>query len=164
GTLNLPNGVSMTDVIRLKSSDSSYTSLGIAGDVIIKRTVYEYYNLSNSDIPVLIIATVEINSLAINNAETIVLYANDPLQYVGVNENGSIDFTVSPNPSSDIVTISGELSNDAIAAIIDQNGRVLMTTAVSNGSKLDISTFNNGMYFVKISDNGTSTTKTIVKK
>ena len=163
GTLNLPNGVSMTDVIRLKSSDSSYTST-MFGDVIIKRTVYEYYNLSNSNLPVLIIATVEINSLAINNAETIVLYANDPLQYVGVNENGSIDFTVSPNPSSDIVTISGELSDDAVAAIIDQNGRVLITTAVSNGSKLDISTFNNGMYFVKISDNGTSTTKTIVKK
>lgn len=163
GTLNLPNGVSLTDVIRLKSSDSSYTST-MAGDVIIKRTVYEYYNLSNSDLPVLIIASVEINSLILNNAETIVLYANDPMQYVGVNENTSIDFTVSPNPSSDIVTISGELSNDAVAAIIDQNGRVLMTTAVSNGSTLDISTFENGMYFVKISDNGTSTTKTIVKK
>jgi hypothetical protein len=163
GTLELPNGVTFTDVIRLKSSDSSYTST-FAGDVVIKRTVYEYYNLSNSNLPVLILATVEINSAVINNAETIVLYVNDPLQYVGINENESIDFTVSPNPSSDIVTISGELSNDAVAAIIDQNGRVLVTSSVSNGSIVDISTFENGVYFVKITDNGTSTTKTIVKK
>jgi len=163
GTLDLPNGISLTDVIRLKSSDSSYTST-FAGDVIIKRQVYEYYDLANSNVPVLILATVEINSAVINNAETIVLYANDPMQYVGLEENAAVEFTVSPNPSSNKVTITGELSIDATATIVDRSGRILSTSAVSNGTSLDISSFDSGLYFLKITDKGTSTTKSIVKK
>ncbi len=162
GTLNLPNGISLPDVIRLKSSDSSYTFL--FGDIVIKRTVFEYYDLANSNLPVLILATVEINSVPLNNAETIVLYVNDPMQYVGLEENSAVDFTVSPNPSSNKVTISGELSIDATATIVDRSGRILLTSAVSNGTSLDISSFDSGLYFLKITDKGTSTTKSIVKK
>lgn len=168
GTLNLPNGVSYSNVIRLRSADSTYSMVNIpiigSSPVVIKRTQHEYYDITNSNMPVLIITNIELVSALLNDEQTLVLASDDPMQYVGLNNNTAIDFTISPNPATDKVTLTGDFSNDATGTVVDQNGSVLLTTSVKNGTTIDVSTFANGMYFLNINSNGNTTSKTIVKK
>lgn len=168
GTLNLPNSVTYSNVIRLKSADSTYAlvTLPIIGPspVIIERTQYEYYDIANSNMPVLIITNIKLSSALLNEDQTLVLASDDPMQYLGLNNKTAVNFTISPNPSTDKITLTGEFSNDATGTVVDQNGRVMLTTSVKNGTTIDISTFANGMYFLNINSKGNTTSKTIVKK
>lgn len=167
GTLNLPNGVTLNNVVRVVSADSTSSDVNSpigTVNVVIRRTQYEYYDLASSNLPVLIMATVSIESSVLNQEQTVVLYANDPLQYVGLNDNETVNFTIAPNPSTDKITLTGEFANDATGTIVDQNGKVMLTSPIKNGTTLDISTFANGIYFLNINSNGNTTSKTIVKK
>jgi len=168
GTLNLPNGVTYTNVIRLVSMDSTFSTVNApiigATDVIIERTQYEYYDIANSNMPVLMITTIKMISSVLNDEQTLVLASDDPMQYVGLNNAALVNFTVSPNPSSDEIIVAGEFSSDATYTLIDQNGSVLSSSSVNNGTIIDISSFANGMYFLNINSNGNTTSKTIVKK
>lgn len=167
GTLQLPT-VTYNDVIRVKSTDSTFAVITIAplppSDVIIERTQYEYYDINNSNLPVLTITTIKMTSALYNQEQTLVLASDDPMQIVGLNDNNSVEFTVSPNPSTDNITLTGEFSADATGTIVDQKGQVVLTTSVKNGSSIDISNFANGLYFLNVKSNGTTTSKTIVKK
>lgn len=168
GTLNLPNGVTYTNVIRVKSADSTHSTVTLAPlpptDVYIKRTQYEYFDINNSSLPKLVITHIELISSLFNDEQTLVLASDDPMQYLGLDKNNTVNFTIAPNPSTDKITLSGDFSNDAVGTIIDQNGKVMLTSPIKNGTTLDISTFANGTYFLNISSNGNSTSKTIVKK
>lgn len=164
GTLNLPNGVTYSNVIRVVSADSSNTNITSVGEVVIKRTQYEYYDIANSNLPVLTFTTIDLESGIVNDSQTLVLAKDDPMQYVGLNDNETVNFTIAPNPSTDKITLTGEFANDATGAIVDQNGKVMLTSPIKNGTTLDISTFANGMYFLNINSNGNTTSKTIVKK
>lgn len=168
GTLNLPNGVTYTNVIRLVSMDSSFSTVMApiigATDVIIERTQYEYYDITNSNMPVLMITTIKMISSVINDEQTVVLTSDDPMQYLGLNNSAEVNFTVSPNPSTDKITVTGEFSSDASYSIVNQNGQVLSSSTLNNGTTIDISSFANGLYFLNISSNGNTTSKTIVKK
>jgi len=167
GTLNLPNGVSYTNVIRVLSMDSTFSSVASPFgtiDVIIERTQYEYYDIANSSLPKLMITNIKLISSLLNDEQTLVLTSDDPMQYLGLNNSTAVNFTVSPNPSTDKITLTGDFSNDATGTVVDQNGRVLLTTSVKNGTTIDVSTFENGMYFLNINSNGNRTSKTIVKK
>lgn len=168
GTLNMPNGVTYTNVIRVVSMDSTFSTVTIplvgTSDVIIERTQYEYYDITNSSLPKLMITNIKLISSLLNDEQTLVLVSDDPMQYLGINNSTAVNFTVSPNPSTDKVTVTGEFSNDATYAIVDQNGRVLSNAAMNNETTIDISTFENGMYFLNINSNGVTTSKTIVKK
>ena len=164
GTLNLPNGVTYSNVIRVVSADSSNTNITSVGEVVIKRTQYEYYDIANSNLPVLTFTTIDLESGILNDSQTLVLAKDDPMQYVGLDKNNTVNFSIAPNPSTDKITLTGEFSDDAIGTIIDQNGKVMLTSAIKNGTTLDISTFANGIYFLNINSNGNTTSKTIVKK
>jgi hypothetical protein len=59
------------------------------------------------------------------------------------------NFSISPNPTNDIITIQGKSTNDVIN-LIDLNGTTVLS---SNESTLDISNLPAGIYFVHI--NGT---------
>ena len=69
------------------------------------------------------------------------------------------DVTLYPNPTSGSLYIAAD--NVREVSIIDINGRTVMS---SNATTIDMSSLNNGIYFVRvITDNGTATKK-IVKK
>ena len=166
GTLNLPNGVSYSNVIRVKSLDSTFSTVNSPFgpmDVIIERTQYEYYNISNSNMPVLMITNIKMISSVLNDEQTLVLASDDPMQYLAVDKNSAVNFTISPNPAADKITITGEFSNDASYTIVDQNGRVLSSCSINSVAIIDISSFSNGIYFLNINSNGNTTSKTIVK-
>lgn len=60
------------------------------------------------------------------------------------------NFTIYPNPASNFVTISSELSVDATFEISDINGKLLLNGKVENNSKIDISQLQSGFYLITI--------------
>lgn len=169
GTLNLPNGVSLSNVIRYKLVDTSWATITIPinlGDMEFIRRQYEYYDHSVSNLPVFIHSTITVQNVGAPSPiseQSLVLCSYEP-NYLGVNEMDAVEFTVYPNPATNMLTINGDLSENAMATILDQSGRIIRSSAVSNGTTIDISSLENGVYFVRINDNGMTTTKSIVKK
>ncbi|MBL4862642.1 MAG: T9SS type A sorting domain-containing protein [Crocinitomicaceae bacterium] len=166
GTLLLPNNVSLTNVIRYKSIDTSLTSIPpLLNDLEIIRIQYEYYDHSVQNLPVFIHSTVILQTpTSLIDMATLVLSKYETTAFVGTSEKAAIDFNVYPNPARNSVKITGELGADAVGSILDQSGRKLSTMSISNGQTIDISNLSEGIYFLKIESNGHSTTKRIVKK
>lgn len=167
GTLLMPDGSSITDAIRYKMIDTSTTNIMLFGDLEIVRTQYEYYDITNSNLPVLTLSRLLIQQpggglpLADNS---IILSTVDPLNTVGLFTNSLIEFETYPNPTNGNVTLKGEFDSNATASVFDQSGRLLITQKAINGSSIDLSNFNTGMYLLKVTSNGASGTKTIVKQ
>ena len=169
GTLNLPNGVSLANVLRYKLIDTSWATITIPfplGDMEFIRTQYEYYDHTVSNLPVFIHSTIKVQNVgapAPISEQSLVLSMYEP-GYLSTSSIDEVEFSVYPNPATETVTISGNLGDDAHAVLFDQSGRELISSSVSNGSTINISALENGVYFVRIQDNGLTTTKSIVKK
>ncbi len=89
----------------------------------------------------------------------------------GVNDLGFEGINVYPNPTINgklFISLSEPSSNDIRISIFDVNGRMLRateTTSVDNLIKLDVSTFVNGVYFLKVVvDERVHTCRFIVRK
>ena len=82
---------------------------------------------------------------------------------VGIHNYGHVDFVIYPNPSSGEVTVVVEsLESDYSVIIRDINGKLLYMIAQQNGvSKLDLSQFENGIYFLTINSETFSKTERI---
>lgn len=78
---------------------------------------------------------------------------------VGIEENTfnpKLIVTIYPNPASNHVNVvsEGHFQGDAVISLFDLQGRLILTKPVkdlSKGYTLDVSNFNAGMYFIKIS-------------
>ncbi len=165
GTMLFPGAITVPNVLRYHIIDTSVVTGTFLGDLEIIRNQFEYY-ISTSNLPIFTISKLTIQ--VVGGAEPInefslVLSSYAPSGYLAIEENNSIDFSVYPNPSTDLVTIRGEFS-DATGQVIDQSGRVLSSFNVSNNTTVDVSSYENGVYFLRITDNDKTTTKTIVKK
>lgn len=167
GTLELPDGSISANVIRYKMMDTSTTNIVLFGDLEIVRTQYEYYDLATSTLPLLTHSRLLIQQpggglpLADN---TIVLSAALPDATVGIHSNELIVFEAYPNPTTGNVSLKGEFDADATVSVYDQSGRLLHTQDAINGASIDLSNYHTGMYLLKVSSNGATTTKTIVKQ
>src|SRR6218665_1046239 len=89
GTLILNDATTLTDVLRLKIRDSLFVDGGFfPGPVYMKRTQYEYYQLSSSSLPVFVHSSIE---LEINGGDPmttgLVLSAYEPNGYLAVKSN-----------------------------------------------------------------------------
>jgi hypothetical protein len=60
------------------------------------------------------------------------------------------NFAVYPNPASNHITISSELSIDATYEISDINGKLLSIGKVENNREIDISQFQSGFYLISV--------------
>jgi hypothetical protein len=169
GTLNLPNGVSLANVLRYKLIDTSWATITLPiplGNMEFIRTQYEYYDHTVSNLPVFIHSTIKVQNAgapAPISEQSLVLSMYEP-GYLSTSSLDEVEFSVYPNPATETVTISGNLGDNAQAVLFDQSGRELISSSVSNGSTINISALENGVYFVRIQDNGLTTTKSIVKK
>ena len=85
---------------------------------------------------------------------------NDPS--VGVEEQPTLVATVSPNPTTDKVTV-GTNANDGQVVVFDMLGKQMLTATVVDGrTELDLSTFAKGVYMARISSEiGTRTIKLV---
>lgn len=167
GTLLMPDGSTINDAIRYKMIDTSTTNIQLFGDLEIVRTQYEYYDITNANLPVLTLSRLLIQQpggglpLADNS---IILSTVDPDNSVGLFSNDLIEFETYPNPTNGNVTLKGEFDADATVTVYDQSGRLLLSQKAINGSSIDLSEFNTGMYLLKVTSNSVSGTKTIVKQ
>lgn len=83
---------------------------------------------------------------------------------LAVTEQENLDFTVSPNPSSENITISSTLHIEANVTISDNNGRIVHTGSIEgNNRTIDISQLSEGIYFITIESKQTRVIKKIVK-
>ena len=77
-----------------------------------------------------------------------------------IETNNERNLSVSPNPTSDLVTIT--LEGSFVYSLVGVNGAVLATKKSVNQAQLDLSEFADGIYFLEIqSENGSETVKLV---
>ena len=77
-----------------------------------------------------------------------------------IETNNEWNLSVSPNPTSDLVTIT--LEGSFVYSLVGVNGAVLATKKSVNQAQLDLSEFADGIYFLEIqSENGSETVKLV---
>ena len=93
----------------------------------------------------------------------------------GVNQNSKNDSTlitstfinIYPNPFDEFFTISVSknfLSNDAIIQIFDSQGKLILNESLVSTQKIvSFNQFSSGIYLVKVSGNGKTEVKTVIK-
>jgi subtilisin family serine protease len=85
--------------------------------------------------------------------------------FLSVGGHGVLEFIAYPNPVDNILTIkTKELSSGAKAEVHNSLGQLVYTSKITDESTIDLSSFSKGLYFVKVSDNGKSEVKKIIKR
>jgi len=171
GTLKLADGVTLTNVSRYRISDiSTITVTGLFdGTYELVRDQFEYYDLTNSNLPAFVYTTVILRSAGSSNPISefnLALSEVDPLTIVNVQEITNADFSVHPNPAADVLNIQlkNELNN-ATATIIDATGRVvLVQTLNAKSNTIDIASLNQGLYIIRVNNAGALTSEKVVIK
>ena len=170
GTLILPNSTTISNVSRHKFVEETNASVTFSSipniPVSLTRTQYDYYDLTNSTLPVFSYIDVQLASLGnVVNFHQKLILSSVKSSINGLDQNSGFNFSVYPNPSQGNVTLSGDFSENASAVVLDQTGReVASIENVVNGSSFDLSNVEKGVYFVVISNNDVKTTKTITLK
>ncbi|MBU2951701.1 T9SS type A sorting domain-containing protein [Tamlana agarivorans] len=73
--------------------------------------------------------------------------------------------SISPNPVKDILNVKLKTTEDSTYHIFDATGQLLLTGAIKNGATaINLSQFNQGFYFIKVSNGSTSATQKIIKE
>ncbi|AXT54315.1 DUF4832 domain-containing protein [Aquimarina sp. AD1] len=95
---------------------------------------------------------------------------NNLLQTISLNNTLNVDdfsitdnFSIYPNPASDIITIKLKKYDSAELEIFDINGQLIKELSVSEDSQLNISDLSNGVYFLRLNKNKLVTRKLIKK-
>lgn len=90
--------------------------------------------------------------------------------YVGIDEGvgladvEQLPLTITPNPTENIIVLSGLAEGTHQMEIVDMAGRIVMSDNVSNSKQIDLSELQKGCYLVKVMNNqNLYTSKVIVK-
>lgn len=173
GTLKLADGITLTNVSRYRISDIStitVTGTGLFdGTYELVRDQFEYYDLTNSNLPAFVYTTVILRLAGSPNPLSefnLALSEVDPTSIVNVQEINNADFLVYPNPAADVLNI--QLQNesiDATASLIDATGRVVLSqTLNAKLNSIDITSLNQGLYIVRVNNAGAVTSEKVVIK
>ena len=104
--------------------------------------------------PVLIVRALQADS-------TVTLHLTiDPCDTNGINENGIVDLTLYPNPTTGMVNVQFTMNNvqfgEGEIQVLDMYGRLLQTVETCHGASLqiDLSHYATGIYFVRMVNGG----------
>ena len=82
---------------------------------------------------------------------------------VSINTVKSIDFSVAPNPATDVISINAEGVVGGTLRVVDMLGNVIYVSDFNNSKKVNVSEFKNGVYFLTVqSGNSKGFTKKLV--
>jgi len=144
GTLRLPFGT-FNNVVRQKRIENASTE-------------YTWFNVN----PFYPICTVNVS----NGSSSITMIKN--LGTLATEQFDGKSAVVSPNPTTDIVNIqfSEQMSGAIATEIFDISGKMIFsrTETASTHAEIDLSDFDSGVYFLKITNNGKTSTQKIIKK
>ncbi len=82
------------------------------------------------------------------------------IQGVGVNENKATTFSIFPNPTNGLVTITTKANSTV--QLINIVGEIVWTSNVQRTADLNFSNFSKGSYFVKVNTNGKIETQKLI--
>ncbi|MES2680693.1 MAG: T9SS type A sorting domain-containing protein [Bacteroidota bacterium] len=167
GTLQLPGGSAgtFTNVIRVVTTQTLNYNATVTGDIILKN--YNYYQagikaplmtISQKTIVITFPPTVLTESVITINKD----YMAPPVSTLSVNDPRKqvIEMSVYPNPSSGYVYFSTENQSPKDVLVYDVTGKLVEKQSFVNGKiKLDVSTFNNGLYIYSVINNNGETLK-----
>lgn len=95
------------------------------------------------------------------------VYVDDVLvghQDVGVEENPTIMASISPNPATDKVVVSANVTEGEVM-VFDLAGRMMTITTLQGGNaEIDLSGFDQGVYMARIISNEGNTTVKLIKE
>ena len=170
GTLMLANGVTHTDVIRIRTIDTIYTAidpgLGFPAPITIARRQYDYMKSSVSSLPLFSFARFDVLNQFVPITFGIVLSTENPTGFVSVTElTNEKELNVYPNPSNGVFTVTVPQLDNATIVVYDAIGKIVKRVVpTSTDTQINISNEPKGMYFVKVSTvNDNKTIKVVVK-
>ena len=185
GTLKLPNSNTFANVIRQKTVETTTAKISyliFTSDVIVTRTQFDYFNTSGStNLPIFshINIVLSAKDLAIEKKVTLVISSVNPTlitppsppitptpdPIASLEEVTSTNFTIYPNPTEGNMTIIGNFSANASLMVLDQTGReVTSIETLVNGTLVDLSNVNKGIYQVVILDEGAKMIRNVIVK
>ena len=83
----------------------------------------------------------------------------------GIAEPCNAVFSASPNPASDLLTVTPTVAGSYQATLFDLNGReVWAGQSLQGATQVDVSSLSEGVYFLKVTANGLSRTEKVVVK
>jgi hypothetical protein len=83
---------------------------------------------------------------------------------VGLADVKELPLNIFPNPTKDVIILSGLKEGVYNMEVMDMSGRVMITDNITNNSLIDLSSLQKGCYVVKASNNdSTYSSKVIVK-
>lgn len=141
-----------TNVLRVKLVESIDASITFPFPVsgTITRTVYSYFTLASDKQAIFVHATIAVVSDVLNDDYTAVYYSGTPIGYLGAEENETIEFSVFPNPSNNLTTITTDGTSDQIN-VTNSLGQVVYTIAKPKATEtVDVTKFEAGIYIVSI--------------
>lgn len=163
GTLNLPNGVTLTNVLRVKSIQTTNLNAFIINGTI-KQTIYNYYH-SSQKYPVFTVNYQAITITGQTPSVTAQVLGNTNNFVVGLNEN-SIENVVSsvyPNPFSELLNIEIDKNNHPLEiTIYNQLGEMIVKTEFVNS--IDLKSLNSGIYLMELKTEKGTARKRIIKQ
>ncbi|MBP5327848.1 MAG: T9SS type A sorting domain-containing protein [Bacteroidales bacterium] len=91
------------------------------------------------------------------------IFAVDPT--IGIDNIGTMDFTVSPNPTNGLLTLKTNQPDNYELTIYDVNGKTMLNKKTNESIiEIDLSTFPSGQYILILCNKERHGIKTIVKK
>jgi hypothetical protein len=85
------------------------------------------------------------------------------IDYIGLTENTDASIQVFPNPTNSDVTIT-MTATEATVEVVDAQGKLLQAVTVVSGEKVNLSSYETGVYFLRIRTVNGSTLERVVKQ
>ena len=128
GTVNLPNGISVPNVLRLKSVEILTLSLGVLPFGSFNQTIYNYYE-PGKKFPILSLNYTKYQLIAGTPTITALVYGNNNyFPIVGLDEfSSSSEWNTYPNPFSDYLTLEHSSNLPVTYRIYALDGKLLQS-------------------------------------
>lgn len=150
GTLNLPGGVTFTNVLRLKSVEILTLTIGILPFGTFNQTIYNFY-VPGKKFPILNMNYTTYSLIAGTPTTTAFLYGNsDYFTVLGMNEHSrDRSYIVFPNPFHDQLCVESKYQKeDSECTLYDVNGKMALRTRFV--SDIDTEALDSGVYLLEI--------------
>jgi len=171
GTLILANGVSHTDVLRVKTIDTTYTEFdplgfGVPFPLTIAREQYDYFKPGTSSFPLFVHTNFNVVTTGFATSIGVVLSSENPSGFVGLSEDilAGKEFGLYPNPTNGVFTASlPTIDANSSIVILDAIGKVVKTIApTTSNTEINLANEPKGVYFVRMSSSTDSKTMKLI--
>lgn len=156
-----------TNVQRYKLENTIKLQVTSNIEYTVLTTQYEYYDYEESNLPIFVHASLWMGPTdgAAKKEYSLVLSKNKIDPTIGINkEDLAKQVKVYPNPTNNVVNVELSFENSGVnVSLVDVSGRTVYSVDTNAAVEtIDVSNLNNGVYFVKVTNNENSITKKVV--